>query len=702
MKKLLFLMTIFFYINISANVLNNIPLLDFSENDFTVNAEIPLQGTWLFIPGEFKSTDGVNINNESKNLFKTNLPGLWDTNSSEIKEILREKPFGTYYIRVKLPQKNIFYSIHIPYMYTAYKLYIDNIITAENGIPSKIEQNEKPMFKTENKVFFAKKDEVLICIHISSFNDRKGGIWEVPSIAKNDHFFITNNFSLFYDFSIFGALILFGLYHLGLHLFRKDEWTSFFFGLFCIAIGFRTLFVGDVFIYTLFPNFSWFIACKIEYILIFSMPIFYILYSHFMFMEVSKKFFVKFYCLSGAIFIFLIIILPREIYSYFLYLFLLYFIIGIFFITLLYYKAYKEKLPGTFNAILGFGIFFLTIVNDLLFGLELIKTINLIQYGFLFFILTHSLNIAFIFAKAYDNVISLTQSLKEINTLFKRFVPFQFISFLNIKNPTDIKLGDNTESIMHVFFSDIRSFTELSEKMTPEENFKFINSYFSKISPIIRINNGFIDKFIGDSVMALFYETPDMVIDTAIQFQKQQLQYNSYRANSGYDPIKTGIGINTGSVMLGIIGESERFESTLISDTVNTASRLENLTKTFDTDIILSGKTLIEINDPTKYDFRILGKIKVKGKKECVVIYELFWDKNNPKQKIKLENKHKFEIALSSFQRGEISKSQNLFEDLLKINPSDTAAEIYYNKSIEILKNGIPDNWEGNLDTEKI
>ena len=95
------------------------------------------------------------------------------------------------------------------------------------------------------------------------------------------------------------------------------------------------------------------------------------------------------------------------------------------------------------------------------------------------------------------------QSLDNINRANARFVPRQFLDFLGKESITDIQLGDQVQKEMTIMFSDIRDFTSLSETMTPKENFDFINNYLGYMEPVIRTNNGFIDKFMGDAIMAL-------------------------------------------------------------------------------------------------------------------------------------------------------------------------------------------------------
>ncbi len=203
---------------------------------------------------------------------------------------------------------------------------------------------------------------------------------------------------------------------------------------------------------------------------------------------------------------------------------------------------------------------------------------------------------------------------KKMTSSFARFVPDQFLTFLNREDITQVELGDSVERDMTILFTDIRSFTTLSEKMTPRENFSFINSFFKRMGPVIRKHGGFIDKYLGDSIMALFPDSPDDAVAAAVEMIAVLEEYNKTRIEAKRDILQIGIGIHTGRMMLGTIGESERIEGTVISDAVNLASRIEGLTKVYDTDILVSKDTfdLMKIRDAYKSEF--VDRVKVKGK----------------------------------------------------------------------------------------
>lgn len=293
--------------------------------------------------------------------------------------------------------------------------------------------------------------------------------------------------------------------------------------------------------------------------------------------------------------------------------------------------------------------------------------------------------------KLKDNLdfqVKLTES-------YSYFVPREFLEFLQKKSIIDIKLGDNVQKEMTILFSDIRSFTMLSEKMTPQENFNFLNSCLSRIGPVVRNNGGFIDKYIGDAVMALFPNSAEDALHAAVAMQNVVRTYNKHRKSAGYEPIDVGVGIHTGVLMLGTIGEEKRMEGTVISDAVNLASRLEGLTKMYGVPIIISDHTASVIKDRSDFHSRYLGRVQVKGKKKWVDIFELLDGVLSELVDLKLETKMDFEQGIHLYQNSRFTEAGKTFDEVLKKNPEDRAASLYIKRCRTFEKSGIPEDWQG-------
>jgi signal transduction histidine kinase/class 3 adenylate cyclase/ActR/RegA family two-component response regulator len=285
--------------------------------------------------------------------------------------------------------------------------------------------------------------------------------------------------------------------------------------------------------------------------------------------------------------------------------------------------------------------------------------------------------------------------LAKLNAAYGKFVPHEFLRLLGQESIIDVKLGDNLQREMSVMFSDIRSFTSISEQMTPEENFAFINSYLGRVSPVIRKHRGFIDKYIGDAVMALFPESADDALQAAIEMQQEVTVFNQRRQANGYMPITIGVGVHTGNLMLGTIGEEQRMESTVIADAVNLASRLEGLTKLYAAGILISDRTLHNLNDLTKYNYRFVDRVKVKGKNQPVAVFEVYDGDAEPIKQLKKQTQTNFEQAVVVYHQQNFVQSQQIFDEVLDVNPNDKAAKLYYDRCAKYLKSGIPEGWTG-------
>ncbi|MDR1903047.1 MAG: adenylate/guanylate cyclase domain-containing protein [Treponema sp.] len=271
-----------------------------------------------------------------------------------------------------------------------------------------------------------------------------------------------------------------------------------------------------------------------------------------------------------------------------------------------------------------------------------------------------------------------------VSYLLNPFIPREFLNILHKNTALDLKLGDHIKREMTIFFSDIRDFTTLSEDLTPEESFKFINSYLTRIVPVIEKHGGFVDKYIGDAILALYPQAngADMAVQTAIEIQEKLLEYNIHRAKSGYRPLAMGIGLHTGTLMLGVVGVNGRMQNTVISDAVNLASRLESMTKAFNISMAISEQTFKKLEDPGSYMYRFIGQVRVKGKAEPVSVYEILNGINPEIMDKKMKANRFFEEGMLSFKRKYYAEAKDNFEKVLEILPDD-GASIFYKEYCE-------------------
>ncbi len=286
-------------------------------------------------------------------------------------------------------------------------------------------------------------------------------------------------------------------------------------------------------------------------------------------------------------------------------------------------------------------------------------------------------------------------SINRINESYFRFVPRQFLDMLGKESITDIQLGDQVQKEMSVLFTDIRDFTSLSESMTLQENFDFINNYLGLMEPVISRHHGFIDKYMGDSIMALFSGKVENAINAAIEMRRTLNDYNQVRETEGKPHLNMGVGIHTGDLMLGVVGGHGRMEGTVISDAVNLASRLEGLTKIYSSAVIISQDTLIKLDDPFQYSYRFLDIVKVKGKKESVYIFEILDGESDKEKELRMKTRADFNHGLELYRSKRFEDALEYFNAVVHGNPSDGAARLYQQRCITNLHQGIPEDWDG-------
>ncbi|MFM7311830.1 MAG: adenylate/guanylate cyclase domain-containing protein [Cyanobium sp.] len=206
---------------------------------------------------------------------------------------------------------------------------------------------------------------------------------------------------------------------------------------------------------------------------------------------------------------------------------------------------------------------------------------------------------------------------------FERFVPQQFLRVIAPEGIEKIEIG--TAQIRHatILFSDIRGYTRMSEHITPLETFRFLNDYLGRMGDVISRGGGFIDKYIGDAIMALFdAEHTDGVLETALAIRRELAAFNHDRRQLNLEPIEIGIGIHDGEVVMGTIGFVSKIESTVIGETVNLASRIEALTKHYDCRILISQTVVDRLREPQRFLLRLVDQsVMIRGIDRPMALY---------------------------------------------------------------------------------
>lgn len=284
---------------------------------------------------------------------------------------------------------------------------------------------------------------------------------------------------------------------------------------------------------------------------------------------------------------------------------------------------------------------------------------------------------------------------KILRNTFSRYVSPEVVAQIADKG-FDLFAGE--EKVVTAIFTDIRGFTSISEKLSPQNMVRLLNSYFAPMTDLIRGSQGTLDKFIGDAIMA-FWNAPlevkgheALAVGTAIDMQKRLKEINVKLKEEFDVELRIGAGINTGSVYVGNMGSQELINYTIIGDNVNLASRLEGLCSKFGVTIVCSGATAEKCEG--KFVFQQIDNLRVKGKSQAVDVYFAMTIEEGLARKIELDI---YAAALGLYMKGDFEEAKKNFDELIENYPNSVTLKLYeiYSTRCADLMEHQPTSWDG-------
>jgi adenylate cyclase len=649
--------------------------LSLRGKDFGAKDLYALDGQWQFWWNSFVDPDSLARNDAPPPTALAEMPSYWTNFELEEKK-LPARGAATYRIVLSLPDDKV-YGLYVNQMVSSYALYLNGRLLGGNGSVALDPDEVRPEFRPQVLYFTAEEGTADIVLHIANGDYRHGGQWQAIQVGSAEAISAYANRIIMTELFLFGAIAMIGLYNIALFLFRTKDRSPLWFGLFCLFVALRLAATGHVVLASVIRGFPWELLIKIELSVFYLGALFFAFFFRSLYpKELSTYGFIPMISVYG-LFTALALVLPVSLFNHLVVPMQLGAVGGLLYVLICLVLASFRKREHAPFILAGFAFFALTAVNDILYAHAIIHTTYLVPLGLFTFIFSQAVALARIFSRSFSQVEHLSERLSSVNISLERFVPHEFLSFLDKSSIIDVHLGDQALKDLTILFSDIRSFTTLSESMTPQENFNFLNSYLERVGPIIRNHGGFIDKYIGDAIMALFPRCPEDALDASIAIQNTVRTYNKERVGWGHRPIQVGIGLNAGPAMLGIIGERMRLESTVISDTVNLASRIENLTKFYRTDVLVSGELVRKLGEDPAYDFRLIDRVTVKGKSAACDLYELISSHAEADRALLLASRDAFLAAARLFKAKNYTGAAEAFRLLCAKNPSDQVSRVY-------------------------
>lgn len=656
--------------------------VDLSSWDFDKNGNISLNGEWRFVWNQLIGpTDSVPA---SAGTIK--VPGIWNGYEMNGKK-LPAAGYATYILDLKLAGADAEYALNMMTVSNAYKMWINEKLISANGTVGTSKENSVPAYSPKILRFNPGKENVRITVQVSNFAHCKGGFWLPLQIGKTEDMQQQRDGRVLLEMFLFGCLFIMAMYHFSLFLLRRSDLSTLYFGLMCIAIGVRSLLTGENLINTIVPDLSWFAARKTEYMLTFISAPVYVSFSRILYPNQWNKTIYRIIVGFGIALALFVLFTPSTVYTNTSYVFTAYAWLTSMYTIYVFSRAAIKRQEGA-GIFLATSLFFLlTIVNDTLNQLEIVHTGLYLSFGLLIVTFAQS----FVLSSRFSNSFRMTELYA---ATFRKFVPGQFLDKIAKDGIASIKAGNAEQGSVTVLFADIRSFTSLAEEMRPDEVFTMLNEYLSYVEPPIRAHNGYVDKYMGDGIMALFEDGNEKngasnAVHASLDMFAALESYNEMRKRDGKKELKMGIGLHSGNVIIGTVGGNERMDSTAIGDAVNLASRVEGMTKMYGVGLLISGQTLNLLEDRNDFYFRFADTVTAKGKNEAVEIWEIAGRHSVPAAEKFKSMLAVYEEAIANMKAGDFSLAISKFENCLALVPADRLSEIQLEKCWAILSGKI-------------
>lgn len=381
---------------------------------------VRLDGNWFFYrhrlhsPADFRK---ASVAAAAK--FYT-VPGIWNKTSALWKNA-SGRGYATYRLLIRnLPPNITDYCLKLPDMPTAYRLWVNGVLVAANGSVGKNKKTASPWFLPRVVRLHDINSEIELVIQVSNFHHRDGGIWHSLILGSMADDFRLRELPLLFDVFLFGGLLIMGMYQIALFVLRPQERAPFYFGIFCLLVGARSLLVGQRIIYALFSSLDFIFLQRLEFILLFmSAPAFCLFFYHLFPVETHRRFH-RSVVAANILLIIVVLIFPLRVFAVTGDIFQITMIPIVVYIVLTVKKAILARREGGWLFAGGFLLLLIAIVNDTLYTQMVIQTRPLAHLGVFFFIFFQALLISKNFAGAFSKIAEITEELKTKNTALQR------------------------------------------------------------------------------------------------------------------------------------------------------------------------------------------------------------------------------------------------------------------------------------------
>lgn len=558
------------------------------------------------------------------------VPGQW-LNMSGLPSVRPGHGAATYLLSVRLGRASRSLALQLPAPAVALRTWVNGVLLSERGRPALERSREIPAIGHDVVAIPDGARELSLVLQLSNHHSRTGGFAAAPLLGPREAVLATTLRAFVSTALMFGILLIIGIYHLGLSLMAADHGAQRLLALNAFAVAtHQALASGSALVALLPAALGPMLLLRIEYAALYvSMPLGVALMCQLFPGETRAPWF-RLAKWLGAGFTALALTLPVELVTRTLGAFGLCAMLSQASVIYALHRAVRARRPQAGVLLFASLVYVLANLHDLVVAHGVVPRWlgDPRAPSLLFFLAVQAWSLAKRFADANLRELELTRAvqaknreLELTNQSIERFVPNEILALLERSSLRDVVRGDQVALSMEVLFCDIRGFTGLVEAIPPGQAFRFINDYLQAMEPAVHAHGGFINQYLGDCIMALYPTGADAAVRSALGMLEQLAEFNQKRSPA--PPLRVGIGISSGPVILGALGGSRRLDSGVVGDAVNLAARVESLTSVYGTQLLLSEHTVARLIDPSAFRLREVDRVIPKGKTQAVRIFEV-------------------------------------------------------------------------------
>lgn len=669
-------------------------VLDLRETPREASQMLPLNGEWELWWGELLQPDQLAEHAPTGLLA---VPGSWDGIGGGA------EGYATLRLKVLLPPGSTPLALSSDALSVAHRMWINGVEVQSAGVVGTSAATEVPDVRPLILTLDEPGDALEVVLQISNFHHRVGGIRRAIELGEPARAHWLAHRATILDVGVTWTFALNGLYFLVLSQMRSRQHATLCFAVFCLDLALRASVAGSTqTLRTLLPELSWLAALRIEYVSTYlAMGLGALMMGSQFPADAWWRALRVGIILSGT-FAGVALVAPVEIYTRELPLFQGTALLTLLAVVVGLVRAVQRGRPQAVFSATCLAVFCAGTVHDILYSYDLLHTTGeLGSLSLVMFLLLQAWSHGREFSRSYQTIEGLSRDLMNTNTdleatnrAVERFVPYDFLDLLKKSSIKDVQRGDHARLEMVILFCDLRGFTTLVEGLSAEAAFSFINRYLRVMEPPIHAHGGFINQYLGDCIMALFPGDTDEAIQGAVKMLAALRDWNLERAAAGEAPVRVGVGLSAGPLMIGTIGGMDRLDNGVIGDAVNRAARLEGLTKLYGTAMILDENLLRRLSQPERLALRPLDRVVLKGKSEVLRLVEVLDALPGELAERRLRTLEEFRQGVVAWERGDFSAARHRFQICLLADPDDGPARRMVERCDEELAQPTPD-WPG-------